>query len=246
MSSRRWQGVDSFPDPIGDLLDLAGISKTPETRSELDEALDIARGAYDFERQKQAPSDLFEQLDASIGRTLMLIAKLGKYPRTRDIAFEQHPIGTGIADATTTRETIEEGRNLRVSRRPWVNKGPFNISMDDVVVGINVENLLRAFRVSVGKARGKKKRGRGHPKRTDKLSVVLYAADFFRAYSATKPSTDGNNPFRLFVERFFEVATDTKAPNLEWQVRQALHNYDDPRVATLRYGERREKLKKDK
>jgi len=232
--------MDNLPDPVGNLLDLAGITKTPETRSELNKALEIARGAYDsaHQEQAQAPSDLFEQLDASIRRTLMLIAKLGKHPATRDIAFEEHPIGTGIADAATFREMIVEGRNLRISRRPWVEPVQVpTVSADHGIIGINVENLLRAFRVSVEKA--KKKRGRGHPKRTDKLSVVLYAADFFRAYSATKPSTDERNPFRSFAERFFEVAKGTKAPNLEWQIRQALGNYSDPRKLKLHHGERK-------
>src|SRR5262245_12805667 len=243
--------MDSLPDPIGHLLDVGGIAKTAEARRRLEQALEIARGTYDFENQQQAPSDLFEQLDASIRRTLMLIAKLGKYPATRDIAFEEHPVGTGIADATTTRKTIEEGRSLRVSRRPWVESVKADgkiqipsISMDDIVVGINVENLLRAFRFRLRKA--KKKRGRGHPKRTDKLSVVFEAADFFRAYSATKPSTDENNPFRLFAERFFEIATGAKPQKLEWQVRQALGNHDDPRAVKLRYGERRLKAKNAK
>src|SRR5262249_47836933 len=116
--------MDSVPDSIGELLDLARIAKTPETRSKLGQALEIARGAYEYERQCQerAPSDLFEQLDASIRKTLMLIEKLGKYPDTRDIAFDMHPIGTGIADAATGREMIEEGRGLRGFCRPGVGK----------------------------------------------------------------------------------------------------------------------------
>jgi hypothetical protein len=176
---------------------------------------------YDLERkrQKRAPSDLFEQLDSSIGKTLRLVEELGKYPDSHEIAFETHPIGTGIADAVTGREMIEEGRNLRVSRRPWVDKGIPHTSADDVIVGINVENLLRAFRVTVRKLRRK---NRGQPKRTDQSYVVFYAADFFRRYSAIKPSTDVNNPFHLFVERFFEVATGTKSENLEWQIGQEL------------------------
>src|SRR5262245_58224606 len=112
--------MDSLPDPIGDLLGLGGIAKTAKALADRKQALELARGTYEYERRNQAPSYLFEQLDASVGRTLMLIAKLGKYPATRDIAFEVHPIGTGIADATTTRKAIEEGRNLRISRRPWV------------------------------------------------------------------------------------------------------------------------------
>src|SRR5262245_29435399 len=165
----------------------------------------------------------------------MLIEKLGKYPDTRDIAFDMHPIGTGIADAATGREMIEEGRVLRVSRRPWVDKRISDpSSADHVIVGINVENALRAFRNRLGKVRTKNKRG--HPKRADKSSVVFYAADFFRTYSVTKPSTDVSNPFQPFVERFFEIATGTRPPNLEWQIRQALGNYPDPRIITLSYG----------
>jgi hypothetical protein len=211
--------MDSLPDPIGDLLDLGGVAKTAETRSRLNQALEIARASYELERERQqrAPSELFEQLDTNIKKTLDLITKLGEYPDTRDIAFAMHPIGTGIADAVTGRKMIE-GRSIRVSRKPWVDKGMPHISADHVIVGINVENLLRAFRVRVGKARRKK---RGHPERTDKLSVAFYAANFFCRYWATKPSRE-NDQFRLFVERFFEVATGTKAPDLEWQVRQVL------------------------
>jgi hypothetical protein len=236
--------MDSLPDPIGDLLDLAGIAKAPEIRSKLEQTLEIARGAYGHKHQKQAPSDLFEQLDASIRKTLMLVEKLGKYRDTLDLAFEQHPIGTGIADAVTGRQMLEEGRNLRISRRSWVDKGIPHTSADHVIVGINVENLLRAFRVNVKNAQRRNKRG--HPRRTDKLSVVLYAADFFRAFSAIKPSTDERNPFRLFVERFFELVTGTEPVSLEWQVRQALGNYDDPRAVGLLYGAQREKPKKGK
>jgi hypothetical protein len=235
-SSRRGQAMASVPDSIDDLLDLARITKTPETRSELDQAFEIARGTYEYERQHQerAPSEPFEQLDASIRKTVMLIEKLGKYPDTRDIAFEQHPIGTGIADAAAGRKIVE-GRNLRVSRRPWVDKGWREVfPMDDIIVGINVENLLRAFRIHVGEARRNNKRGQ--PKRADKSSVVFYPADFFRAYSAIKPSTDEKNPFRCFVERFFEIATGTKPPDLEWQIRQALGNYPDPRIGKFSYG----------
>jgi len=236
--------MDNLPDPIDNLLDLVpGINKTPKTRSELNNALEIARGAYEYRHREQAPSDLFEQLDASIRKTLMLITKLGRYPDTRDIAFEMHPIGTGIADAKTGREMIEKGRMLRISRRPWVNKDtPPHTSADHIIVGSNVENLLRAFRISAEKA--KKKRGRGQPRRTDKLSVVLYAADFFRAYSAIQPSTDENNPFRLFAERFFEVATGTKSPSLEWQIRH-LDNHD-PRSMTINFEKRRETAKRGK
>jgi len=172
----------------------------------------------------------------------MLIAKLGKYPNTRDIAFEEHPIGTGIADAVTFQETIEKGRNLRISRQPWVDKGTPRISADHVVVGINVENLLRAFLVNVGKAH--KKRKRGQPERTDKLSVVFYAVDFFRAFSATEPTTDERNPFRAFAERFFEIATGSEPLSLEWQVRQILDDCDGPRSLRLSYRKQREMAKK--
>jgi hypothetical protein len=227
--------MDSSQDQIGELLELAGVAKTVEARSALNEALEISRGAYDYElkRQNRAPSALFEQLDASIRKTLMLIIKLGKYSDTCDIAFEMHPIGTGIADAATGRK-MREGRNLRVSRRPWVDKGIPRTLAEHVIVGINVENQLRAFQVRVRKARRKDRRG--HPKRADKSSVVFHAADFFRAYSATEPSTDENNPFRPFVERFFEVATGTTPKNLAWQIRQALGNYDDPRTGKILWG----------
>jgi hypothetical protein len=52
--------MDSLPDPIGDLLDLGGIAKTTKARSDLDKALETARGAYDFEhgRLKSAPANL--------------------------------------------------------------------------------------------------------------------------------------------------------------------------------------------
>jgi hypothetical protein len=53
--------MDSLPDPIGDLLDLGGVAKTAETRSQLNQALEIARASYELERERQqrAPSELF-------------------------------------------------------------------------------------------------------------------------------------------------------------------------------------------
>jgi hypothetical protein len=65
---------------------------------------------------------------------------------------------------------------------------------------------------------------RGQPEKAGKLQVVQIAADFFRAHSRVKPSTDENNPFRHFAERFFEAATSTEPLNLEWQVRQVLRD----------------------
>ena len=211
------------PNQIDELLDLGGIQKSSETRNRLREELERAGDWYAWKGQKQASSVLFKQLDASIRKTLTLIGRLQEYPDTRDFGFEMHPIGTGIADAATGREMIE-GRSIRISRRPWIaeNKIP-NTAPEHLIIGINTENLLRALQASADKARRK---GRGQPKREDKLSVVFYADAFFRTHSLVKPSTDEDSPFRHFAERFFKAATglDAAEGSLDWQIRQVLTN----------------------
>jgi hypothetical protein len=83
--------------------------------------------------------------------------------------------------------------------------------------------LLRDLRRRAGNS-AKVAAKRGQPEKLNKLEVVRLAADFFRAHSPVKPSTDEKNPFRHFAEQFFNAVTglETAEGSLNWQIRGVL------------------------
>ena len=65
-----------------------------------------------------------------------------------------------------------------------------------------------------------RRRGRGGPKDLGKEAVVFYAEHYFRQHSPKRSSTDPKNPFREFVDRFYEVVTKTEPDSLDRQIRK--------------------------
>jgi hypothetical protein len=217
--------MDSVPHPhINDLLKIAGV-ESPEARCALEMSIQIAQADNHLARKSQegrAPPELFEQLEKSIKKTIALLGRLEKYPHSRDIGFEIHPVGGGIVDAATIREMILQGRDLVVSRRPWTeHNDPRRLAVSGMVASVSVRNLLLAFQATVRKSR---KRKRGQPKKDDKMGVAFYAAGFFCLHSPHQPSSDFRNPFRDFAEQFYKAVTgiEVKSGSLDWQIREVL------------------------
>ena len=216
----------NFAPYIDELLKAAHVAGSPDTRSDLELALKWAHhscGVARTARTERAPPKLLEQLERRVAKTIELIGKLEKYPASRDIGFVMHAVGSEIVDAAPVREMILEGRNLRISRRRWTDRGLPRIPLDGMLVGVNVGNLLLAFQAHARKLRLRNKK-RGQPKKEDKLAIVSYAANFFSTHSPHKLSTDVQNPFRNFAERFYEAVsgTEIEPEALGWQIREAV------------------------
>jgi hypothetical protein len=192
---------------IDELLKLAGNS-SPQSRCDLGNALQLAQSIYDEEsRPQQRPSPKqIEQFENSIEKTLTLLRSIRECKDWRNIGFVTQQIGRGVVAPAAQGLPL----NPTISDQELIL--PY---FDGKVVGINIEPLLRATLLHARRRR----RVRGGPRKLGKEAVVFYAEDYFRRHSPTKPSSDPKNPFREFVERFYEVVTKTRPGSLDRQMR---------------------------
>jgi hypothetical protein len=198
---------------VNELLRLAGGS-SPQARRDLLNALQLAQLNYELQREDRSrprpSSKEIQQLEESIEKTRMLLRRIRNYDDWRNIGFVTQQVGRGVVTLS-----VAEGlpRNPTISDQELIFP-----HFDGKVVGINIEPLLRATLLYARRRR----RSRGGPKNLAKEAVVFYAEQYFHRHSPKEPSTDPKNPFREFVERFYEVVTKTEPDSLDRQIRNVL------------------------
>jgi hypothetical protein len=196
---------------IDELLKLAGNS-SPQSRCDLLNALQLAQLAYDVEQKdrshRRPPPKQIKQLEGSIEKTRTLLRSIRKYDDDwRNIGFVTQQVGRGVVAGVVEglpRNPIISDQELIFPHFDGSGRG----------VGINIEPLLRATLLYARRRR----RGRGNRK-LGKEAVVFYAEGYFRRHSPKEPSTDPKNPFREFVEQFYELVTKTEPDSLDRQMR---------------------------
>jgi hypothetical protein len=211
-----------FEPHINELLKMAAVKSDANARSALVNALQFAEaGCYlEGRSQDRAPSELVEQLEGSIKKTLALLRRITTHRYSRDLGFVMHPVGSGVIDIATVQEMIR-GRTLDLPRHPSISDAELrfpSVAADGMWAVINIEPLLRAVMIKLAK------RKRSQPKKLGKEETVFYAAQFFCLYSSIKPSNDPNNRFPKFAKRFYEAVTgnDIEPGRLDWQIRKVL------------------------
>jgi hypothetical protein len=217
-------GSTTFEPHIGGLLEIAGEENSPEARSELLLALQLAQADYEhsIERasRRRAPAKLTDQLIETIEKSLILLGKLKEYSASHHLGFLMHPVGRGIVDVATVEE-MKRGRRLELPGHPSISDQELyrpKVDNDAMLAAINLEPLLRRLVFDARNGR----RGRGNLKKSGKEGVVFYAAQYFHRHSPEKASTDPKNVIYEFTERFYEVVTKTKPDGLERQIRKVL------------------------
>jgi hypothetical protein len=208
---------------IDELLKIAGATNRVEVRSDLVNALRFAQ-AYsllDRKLRQRAPRKLVEQFEESVRKTVALLGRLNTYPDSNDTGMVTYPVGTGVIDIATTREMML-GQTLSLPRQLAITDSEllfFSASADRMIAAVNIEPLLRGIVLRLAR----RKRRRSQPEKLDKQAIVFYAYQFFSRHSRTKASTDPNNPFRRFVERFHAVVAGDNTPGgLDWHIRTVL------------------------
>ena len=197
---------------VDELLEIVG-DKSPQSRHDLLNALQLAQFVYDDERERgsrERPSSrLIEQLEDNIEKTSMLLSRIRRYRDFRNIGFITQQVGRGVITLS-----LVEG----LPRNPSISDHELTFPSFDgngKIAGINIVPLLRATLLDARR----RKRGRGGPKSLGKQAVVFYAEQFFSQRAATKPSTDPKNPFHEFAERFYKVVAKSKPDSLDRQLR---------------------------
>jgi hypothetical protein len=219
-----WDGSSTIFEPhIDALLKIGGIESSPKARSDLLLALQFAKANWELSTERasrrRAPPKLLDQFIKTIEKGHKLLKKLRGYEVPRDLGTVIYPVGTGIIDVATAQEMIR-GRMLELPHHPSISDRELYhpACPSDMMALINLEPFLRRLVFDARKG----KRRRGSLKKSGKEAVVSYAERYFRRYSPKKPSTDPENPFQEFAERFYEVVTETKPDGLERQIRNVL------------------------
>jgi hypothetical protein len=205
---------------LDELLKIAGAPNNARTRASLELNLLLARGQCELlKERRQVPATLFKQLDRRITQTMTLLQELERYPAWRDVCFQTYVSGDGIAIATSPKE-IFEGKLTLPRKLPPRPKRP-KIGSNDTAITVNVRAALGDIH---GIVRPTLRRTRGQPKKDDKFVCVLCAEKFFDNYSRHKASTDPNNPFSAFCERFYDTVSGgtSEAGALAWHIRKTL------------------------
>jgi hypothetical protein len=196
----------TFPEQcINELLKIVD-DKSPQSRRDLVNALQLARSSYDDEPERgfrQRPSSKrIDQLERTIKKTRALLLDIRKYAECHNIGFAMLDRGV-VAAATQVLPQIPGVSDQELGFPPVV---------------INIEPLLRTTLLQARRRR----RSPGGPENLSKEAVVFYAERYFRQHSARKPSTDPKNPFHEFKERFYETVTKIKPDSLDRQTRKVL------------------------
>jgi len=205
----------TYPEQcIDELLKLAGDS-SPQARRDLLNALQLAQMFYEDEKDTSSrprpSSKEIQRLEESIEKTRMLLMRIRNYDDWRNIGFVTQQVGRGVVAGVVEglpRNPIISDQELIFPHFDGSGRG----------VGINIEPLLRATLLYARRRR----RGPGGPRNLGKEAVVFYAEQYFHRHSPKRSSTDPKNPFREFVERFYEVVTKTEPDSLDRQIRKIL------------------------
>jgi hypothetical protein len=171
-------GAPDFGPHLEELLTLAAITNTYDTRGDLDSNLQQAWAANEDERrsQKQRPApELVSQLKDSITLTQRLLARFERL-HARDIHFIQAPVGEdeGTVNTATVRDMI-------LGSGPSLPRNPPPLAWLDHIVGagaaINTQRVLDRLLREVDRYAPKRKRG--HQEERHKREIVFHAASFF-------------------------------------------------------------------
>jgi hypothetical protein len=199
-------GAPDFGPHLEELLTLAGITSTYDTRGDLDSNLQQAWATSAEERtsQQQRPApELVRQLKSSIKQTQRLLARFER-SHVRDIHFIQAPVGEdeGTVNTATVRDMI-------LGSGPSLPRNPPPLARFDHIVGagaaINTQRVLDRLLRELD--RNAPKRKRGNQEKRDKREIVFHAASFFRQHSNKPPTTYSNGSFVKFCKSFYEIAT---------------------------------------
>jgi hypothetical protein len=198
--SIRTPGAPDFSPQFERLIFLANLEKTVDSQVELDVALKLAWVTYRQECVSQAypPEKLLDRLDEAICGMKILLRQVERHARSRDIAFDLCPVGTGTISVKTVREMIL-GEDVNVPRRP-PPLGPRieTLDPDGSVAAVNIYGLLERLQRNMGIHR----RPRGRPREMGKAAIVAYAAGFFRKHSVSKITSYSSGPFGNFCKSF--------------------------------------------
>jgi hypothetical protein len=186
-------------DPIDELLRLAGVSTgNLAARRWIETALDVARGTRE------------PQLSATcVPRPT---------PATQNAPLDKIERASGKLIAA-----VEQLRRHPYSHASFWRFAAFGPVYDDRFERPDVMRTLKNIRDAARKARVSRT---GRPRNVRKQQIVDLALVFCARFSPERPSSDVNNFFPPFAERFFQLATDPSArgtPNgVDRQIRQAL------------------------
>jgi hypothetical protein len=180
-------GAPDFSPYVRQLLKLANVKYTADTRSSLVSTLKIAWADVQLVRklQKQRiPARLSKSLNDSIKHTQRLLRRLEK----------DH-----LPDIATDEWAILKGRAITPGK--WFDEVPSGATL----VIFNRQQMLDRLLRDI--ARYNPKRKRGHQEERDKSAIVAYAAHFFRQYSPEEITTYSAGPFAIFCKGFYEAVT---------------------------------------
>src|SRR5262249_26923521 len=147
---------------------------SPQSRSELLAALQLAQLDWDDERERgsrQRPSSKqIKQLEDSIEKTCVLLRRIREYHDFRNIGFVRQQVGRGV---------IKIGLAEELPRNPSISDQELIFPrFDGKIATSNIVPLLRATLLAARRRR----RGRGGPKKLGKEAVVNYAENYFRRH----------------------------------------------------------------
>jgi tetratricopeptide (TPR) repeat protein len=200
-------GAPDFGPHLEELLTLAGITSTYDSRGDLDSNLQQAWESNEHERrsQQQRPApELVRQLKSSIKQTQRLLAGFER-SHVRDIHFIQAPVGEdeGTVNTATVREMILG------SGPPSLPRNPPPLAPLDHIVGadavINTQRVLDRLLRELDRYAPKRKKGRDLGVRYVLEGSVRKAGNRVRV---TGQLVDAASGAHIWGERFDRELTD--------------------------------------
>jgi hypothetical protein len=189
-----------FAPHIDELLEKAGVTKTPNARSSLESYLHLAWADVRSERVRAPPED-FKQLKDSIKKTQTLLRRLEKFQASSEIGCDFCPVGEGTISIAKFPQTLELPRNP-----PPLGPLPERIPPGGTTAAINRKRMLDRLLREIAHTH-EPRRKRGNQQERDKFLVAAHARSFFRQFSTVEPTTYFNGPFAKFCRSFYEVVT---------------------------------------
>jgi len=226
-------------DDLDELLRIADAPNNARTRSKLDVSIQVARSQAENSKEgSRTPAGLLNQLDKSITKTVHLLRRLERYPKSRDVCGRQYTSGDGIAVAVSPKELFEG--KLTLSRNPPPRKRGWRdipeLRPDGKAIMVNVRAALDDVQKEVKRA-AETGRTRGQPEKWDKSVCVDYAINFFETFSPHKITNYPSGRFAKFCEAFYSAVTGTipETESLAWYIRERIRNpHKHKRMLSLR------------